>query len=206
MLEWTPYVVRPRPQGGTAIDPLTERFIASALAAAAVVTTTTPAGVGRTLGTLLAAEPLVLVAADQAELVPALEAYGVSAVVGTREALSATPGGSTLEQAFRQAGAAVTGSLVAVAASGSVAVGPSGGNGGLLSALPPRHVVLVRERDIRATLAEALALVFERFSELGGEVVFVTGPSRTADIEMMSVLGVHGPIRLDVVVIAGEAV
>jgi len=206
VLEWALRLVRPRPPGGTAIDPLTERFITSARAAAAVVTTTTPDRLGRALGTLLAGEPLVLIAADQAHLVPELEVLGVSAVVGTREALAASPGGPSLEEALRLAGAAVTGSLVAVAASGSVAVGPSGGNGGLLSALPPRHVVLVREQDIRATLAEGLALIFERFPELGGEMVFVTGPSRTADIEMMSVLGVHGPIRLDVVVIAGEAV
>jgi|GEM_PF-413052 len=192
--------------GGTAINPLTERFMASARAPAAVVTTTTAAGVGRTLTALLAGEPLVLVAADHAYLVPELEVHGVHAVVGTREALAVSPGGPSLEQAFRQAGAAITGSLVAVAASGSVAVGPSGGNGGLLSALPPRHVVLVREEDIRASLAEGLAVVAERFTELGGEVVFVTGPSRTADIEMMSVLGVHGPVRLDVVVIVGEAV
>lgn len=178
----------------------------SARAAAAVVTTTTPLGVGRTLGALLAGEPLVLIAADQAHLVAELEARGLRALVGTRQALADSPGGPSLEEAFRQAGAAVTGSLVAVAASGSVAVGPSGGNGGLLAALPPRHVVLVHERDIRATLAEAFALAFESFSKLGGEMVFVTGPSRTADIEMMSVLGVHGPIRLDVVVIAGEAV
>lgn len=147
----------------------------------------------------------MLVAADHAHLVAELEEQGIRAVVGTREALAASPGGPTLEEALRQAGAAITGSLLAVAASGSVAVGPSGDNGGLLSALPPRHVVLVREQDIRATLAEALGLIFERFSELGGEMVFVTGPSRTADIEMMSVLGVHGPIRLDIVVIAGEA-
>jgi hypothetical protein len=177
----------------------------SVRAAAAVVTTTTLDGLGRTLAVLLAEEPLVLVAADHAHLVPGLEGRGVRVVVGTREALAASPGGPSLEQAFRQAGAAITGSLVAVAASGSVAVGPSGWNGGLLSALPPRHVVLVREQDIRATLTEALALIFERFSELGGEMVFVTGPSRTADIEMMSVLGVHGPIRLDVVVVGGEA-
>ncbi len=176
----------------------------SARAAAADVTTTTLEGVDRTLGRLLIGEPLVLVAADQADLVPDLEVHGVRALVGTREALARSRGGPSLEEAFRQAGAAITGSLVAVAASGSVAVGPSGGNGGLLSALPPRHVVLVREQDIRATLAEALALISARFSELGGEMVFVTGPSRTADIEMMSVLGVHGPIRLDVVLITGE--
>lgn len=191
--------------GGTAIEPLTERFITSAQAAAAVVTTTTPQAVAQILGELLAGEPLVLVAADHSHLVPELQARGVRASVGTREAVGSLPGGPSLEQALRDSGAAVTGSLVAVAASGSVAVGPAGGNGGLLSALPPRHVVLVREEDIRASLAEALAVVAERFTELGGEMVFVTGPSRTADIEMMSVLGVHGPIRLDVVVIAEGA-
>jgi L-lactate dehydrogenase complex protein LldG len=94
----------------------------------------------------------------------------------------------------------VTPALAAIASSGTVLVGASGRNGGLVAALPPHHIVLLRESDIRSSLGETLAVFSQHFSRLGGEAVLITGPSRTADIEMMTVLGVHGPLRLDIVV------
>ncbi len=121
--------------------------------------------------------------------------------VEARVALESSQAHESLSRAFRRAVAGVTPTLVAVASSGTVAVGPSGRNGGLLAALPPQHVAIVHERDIRDSLAEALPVVVERSAGSEGEAVLITGPSRTADIEMMSVLGVHGPLRLDIVVV-----
>ena len=111
----------------------------------------------------------------------------------------ATP--SAAGQAFRGAGAAITGALLGIASLGTVAIAPRGGNDGLLSCLPPHHVAILRDEDIVADLAAAFLRLGAIFDETGGEFVFVTGPSRTADIEMMTVLGVHGPLRLDVVVV-----
>lgn len=109
-----------------------------------------------------------------------------------------------LEESLRRSGTGVTDCLAAIASSGTIVVGPGGGNGGLISALPARHVAILHEGDIREHLAETLALVQERLAQSAVECVFVTGPSRTADIEMMSVVGVHGPVALEVIVVRDE--
>lgn len=71
-----------------------------------------------------------------------------------------------------------------------------------VSLVPPVHLAVLRAADIVATLGDAL----RRASEAGEGgppplVSFVTGPSRTADIELTLVVGVHGPRELHVVVI-----
>ncbi|MHB1343886.1 MAG: LUD domain-containing protein [Thermoleophilia bacterium] len=133
-----------------------------------------------------------------------LQDRGIPAVVGSRAAVAASGFDGGLEDLFRRAGIGITTCLTAVADSGSIVVGPGGGNGGLIAALSPRHVGILRAVDLREGLAEAVALVNGRFGELGGECVFITGPSRTADIEMMSVVGVHGPLALEVIVLEEE--
>lgn len=92
-----------------------------------------------------------------------------------------------------QAGLADTGSLVLIH-------GPERSR--LASLLPPVHVAVLALADLRPDLP---TLFVERPNLLDGtsNVVFVTGPSRTADIELTPVFGVHGPKRLDVVLVAG---
>ncbi len=153
-------------------------------------------------------------------LVPALRELGITAGVGTRLAgfaaeLPRDPAPAPdcdvadhpapdLEDLLRRAGTGVTGCLGAVASSGTIVVGRGGGNGGLIAALPPRHVAILHEADIREGLAETLAAVQGSAAPSPGEYVLITGPSRTADIEMMSVIGVHGPLALHVCVVLGE--
>lgn len=78
----------------------------------------------------------------------------------------------------------------AVAKTGSLVMGSGGGQNRLTSLVPPTNVVMISRAAIVQTLSEAL----ERMPM--GNVVMITGPSRTADIEGVMVRGVHGPGEL----------
>lgn len=66
--------------------------------------------------------------------------------------------------------------------------------------LPEIHIVAGRRDNMLGTLAEAL-LDLERRRDLPTAFVFITGPSRTADIEKTVVVPAHGPKRLLVVLL-----
>lgn len=72
----------------------------------------------------------------------------------------------------------------------------------LVSLVPPVHLAILRASDIVVSLGEALARAEEtREGSPPPLVSLVTGPSRTADIELTLVVGVHGPRELQVVVL-----
>jgi L-lactate dehydrogenase complex protein LldG len=66
----------------------------------------------------------------------------------------------------------------------------------LASALPVIHVAVVPTDAIEVDMAAALARVHPSRS---GYISMITGPSRTADIERVLTIGVHGPSRLVIV-------
>jgi len=64
----------------------------------------------------------------------------------------------------------------------------------LVSLVPPIHVALLSARCICDSLGEALARVRQPGGGVASHVItFITGPSRTSDIELTLVMGVHGP-------------
>lgn len=69
----------------------------------------------------------------------------------------------------------------------------------LFSLLPPLHVALIRAERILTGLDELLT-VMPQPADVSSSTVFITGPSRTADIEQILVRGVHGPGELHVVI------
>ena len=73
----------------------------------------------------------------------------------------------------------------------------------LLCYLPPACVVLAGRAQLAEHLPAAWGEVVRGAAETGrrGEYVIVTGPSRTADIEKILILGVHGPKRLIVLLV-----
>jgi L-lactate dehydrogenase complex protein LldG len=96
----------------------------------------------------------------------------------------------------------ITGAAIGVAATGSLvlASGPSGGR--TASLLPAGHLCVLHEHQLVATTRDAV-----RWVSGDGEssnVVFVTGPSRSADIEQLLVTGVHGPTTVDVVLLRDQ--
>ena len=86
-----------------------------------------------------------------------------------------------------------------VAQTGSVLVTNRSAGGRALSVLPPHHVVLARREQLVADLPAAMELLQARYSpNYPSMISFITGPSRTGDIERILVLGAHGPKKLTI--------
>ena len=66
------------------------------------------------------------------------------------------------------------------------------------SLLPLQHVAIVPREKIFATLDDFLT---EYATVSPTNITLITGPSRTADIELELEIGVHGPERLDIIVV-----
>jgi L-lactate dehydrogenase complex protein LldF len=87
----------------------------------------------------------------------------------------------------------ITGVLVGVAETGSLILVGGPGRPLTASLLPEIHIAILKMSAMVATLAEALCRPEVRASAAGA---IITGPSRTADIEMTLTIGVHGPSEL----------
>ena len=68
----------------------------------------------------------------------------------------------------------------------------------LVSLVPPVHIAIIKASSIVETLSDALTLLQKK--EISPAITFITGPSRTADIELTLAIGVHGPQELYVIV------
>lgn len=86
-----------------------------------------------------------------------------------------------------------------VAQTGSVLVTNRSAGGRALSVLPPHHVVLARREQLIADLPAAFELLKQKYAaNYPSMISFITGPSRTGDIERILVLGAHGPKKLTI--------
>ena len=105
---------------------------------------------------------------------------------------------STLLEPDPNVRAGVTGALVGIADTGSLLLVSGAGQTLTASLLPEIHIAILKTSRLVPTLADALRLPEVRTASAG---VIVTGPSRTADIEMTLTIGVHGPGELHVFLI-----
>ena len=109
---------------------------------------------------------------------------------------------SARKDALEACDAGITGCEALVAQTGSILVSSTTCGGRALSVLPPVHVVVATPDKIVATLADAFDALRERHSGgLPSMLSFITGPSRTGDIERILVLGAHGPKELIVILV-----
>jgi L-lactate dehydrogenase complex protein LldG len=111
-------------------------------------------------------------------------------------------------QQLEPAPVCVSGAELAIAESGSLVLRHGPGRPRLASLLAPAHIAVVRRGQLVRGLGEALARLRERHGAAlfddTSNLTLITGPSRTADIEMTLSLGIHGPPEIHVVLI-GEA-
>jgi len=98
----------------------------------------------------------------------------------------------------------VTAADYAIAESGTLVLSSHESHALLVSLLPPIHIAVLRPRQISLSLAEVIAQM--KTEQMGGmepcqTATFITGPSRTGDIELTLSVGVHGPKEIHVIIL-----
>lgn len=101
----------------------------------------------------------------------------------------------------------LSGADAGLAATGSLLLASGGGKIRTASLLPPVHVAVLRESQIlpglESWVAEQRAAGLDTFRH-SSNVIVISGPSRTADIAMELILGMHGPRELHIVLVKDD--
>lgn len=113
-------------------------------------------------------------------------------------AIGAAVTGAAPRDAQAAAAIGVTGCDAAIAETGTLAMLAGEGKPRAASLLPPVHLALVRRDDLCGSMGEFFATRSDAIAAASC-CYFISGPSRTADIELTLTLGVHGPGRVIVV-------
>ena len=93
----------------------------------------------------------------------------------------------------------ITTAQAAIAETGTLVLDSAFERHRLVSVVPPVHIAIVAASRIFATLGETLTML-QSGREVSPAITFITGPSRTADIELTLTIGVHGPQELYVII------
>ncbi len=126
---------------------------------------------------------------------PFLKACGIAAPTDFRDR-------AEIKAACAQAPVGITSAPYALAATGTLVMLSSDEEQRLVSLLPPAHIAVIPASRILVNLDELFAKV-PLPADVSSALVFITGPSRTADIEQILVRGVHGPGEVHVVIVEG---
>jgi L-lactate dehydrogenase complex protein LldG len=95
----------------------------------------------------------------------------------------------------------ITGTYCAVAENGTLMLLSGQDSHATTSLLPDNHIAVVPASRIVRAMEDGWDLLRREHDSLPRQVNFVSGPSRTADIEMTLVMGAHGPFRVHVVIV-----
>jgi L-lactate dehydrogenase complex protein LldG len=100
---------------------------------------------------------------------------------------------------------AVSHALGGVAESGTAVMVSGPENPSTLNFLPDNHIVVIAAKDIAGDYERVFAKLRATYGkgQMPRTVNFITGPSRSGDIEQTLLLGAHGPRRLHLVVVKG---
>jgi L-lactate dehydrogenase complex protein LldG len=93
----------------------------------------------------------------------------------------------------------------AIAESGTLVLTSGGDNPTTINFLPEHHIVVVDARDVAGDMETVLSRVRRKFGkgEMPRTLNFITGPSRSGDIEQKLLLGAHGPRALHIIMVGG---
>jgi iron-sulfur cluster protein len=131
-----------------------------------------------------------------------------AAVFGTEATIEAIQSHAreSLRQKFIEATVGISGANLAIAETGTIVLVTNEGNADLTTTLPPVHIALFGFDKLVATLEDAVAVLRMLPRSGTGQVMtsyvnWITGPSRSADIEQSLTIGVHGPREMHCVIL-----
>ena len=108
------------------------------------------------------------------------------------------------EEMFHDIPASLTTARCAIAETGTLVLWPDADEPRLMSLVPPVHIVLLDAKTIHNTFYEVMSN--ERWANgLPTNALLISGPSKTADIQVTLAYGAHGPKELVVLLIGDEA-
>ncbi|HKJ26715.1 MAG TPA: lactate utilization protein [Anaerolineales bacterium] len=106
-------------------------------------------------------------------------------------------GEAEYREACAQADIGLTGADAALAETGTLVLTSGSDRARITSLLPPTHIVFLPKTKL---ISDLFAWKAQRPAEFPANLMFISGPSKTGDIEQALVVGVHGPRRLIVIV------
>lgn len=131
---------------------------------------------------------------------------GANLVVAPDPALDGIPWSNRFSVERRAAAAddrvSVTGAYAAIAETGTLVLLSGAQSPTTLNFLPDDHVIVLRESQIVPHIEDVWARMRSEKRAMPRTVNFITGPSKTADVEQTIQEGAHGPRRLHVVLVA----
>ncbi len=106
----------------------------------------------------------------------------------------------SFKQTLFEVDAAITGTRGGIADTGALILWPDETEPRLMSLVPPIHIAVLDSRQIYTSLPKAMAA--QNWSDkMPTNALLISGPSKTADIELIPAFGVHGPVALIVLVL-----
>jgi Fe-S oxidoreductase/L-lactate utilization protein LutC len=112
----------------------------------------------------------------------------------------------SLRQKFINAAVGISGANMAIAETGTIVLVTNEGNADLTTTLPPVHIAVFGIDKVVASLDDAVATLRMLPRSGTGQIMssyvnWITGPSRSADIEQSLTIGVHGPKEMHCVIV-----
>jgi L-lactate dehydrogenase complex protein LldG len=117
--------------------------------------------------------------------------------------------GAGLDVAAREANGedlvGITGAFAGIAETGTLMVVSGPDTPASTSLLPETHIAVVPVARIVKHMEDAWDLARAELGQLPRVVNFISGPSRTGDIEQVIILGAHGPYRVHLILVSGPS-
>jgi L-lactate dehydrogenase complex protein LldG len=129
-----------------------------------------------------------------------LEKCGITGIANVTSGLTDS---AELRNVCAKADVGITSAYCLLAETGTIVLRATPQEPRMISLLPPVHIAVVPRDRLLTNLDEMLSLL-PRPVDSSSATVFITGPSRTGDIEQTLVKGVHGPASVHVVIVQGK--